>query len=181
MNKLSKSKNNYNKTKQTYNLYIVIAVVLALLFVGYKYVIPQQNDAKDTKASSNLAQGTLEGADLKITKADVTEKASFYPYKEAGTYMEVIAVKATDGTIRTALNTCQVCFDSGKGYYEQVGDTLVCQNCGNVFGIDDIEVVKGGCNPVPIMQENKTENDEFVTISGNFLAENKAYFERWKR
>jgi len=40
--------------------------------------------------------------------------------------MEVLALKAKDRTIRTALNTCQVCYASGKGYYVQEGDVLVC-------------------------------------------------------
>jgi uncharacterized membrane protein len=181
VNILSKSKNNKDKTTKSYYRYIIIAIALVLLFVGYKLVVPQGDNGNNIKANSNIAEGTLDGINLKITKADITEKASFYPYKEAGNYMEVIAVKAKDGSIRTALNTCQVCFDSGKGYYEQKGDTLVCQNCGNVFGIDDIEVVKGGCNPVPILKENKTEDGEFITISGEFLAENEGYFERWKR
>jgi len=35
--------------------------------------------------------------------------------------MEVLAVKAPDGTIRTAMNTCKICYDSGAGYYVQEG------------------------------------------------------------
>lgn len=174
---LSKQNKNVKSTGNR-NVYIAIALALLIIFVGYKFLIPQDDNPQ---ANSALSEGTLDGIDLKLAKADITEKASFYPYKEAGTYMEVIAVKATDGSIRTALNTCQVCYDSGKGYYEQKGDTLVCQNCGNVFGIDDIEVVKGGCNPVPILKENKTEDADSITISGDFLAQNKGYFERWKR
>jgi uncharacterized membrane protein len=181
VNELSKSNNNNVKNKKSNLTYIIIAAVLVLLFAVYKLAVPQENNDNAVDKNINVAEGIRDGIDLRIPKADITEKASYYPYEEAGTYMEVIAVKAKDGSIRTALNTCQVCFDSGKGYYEQVGDTLVCQNCGNVFGIDDIEVIKGGCNPVPIFTENKTENEEFITISGNFLAENKGYFERWKR
>ena len=94
--------------------------------------------------------------------------------------MEVIAVKATDGTVRTALNTCQVCFDSGRGYYVQQGDTVVCQNCGNIFKIDDIQVIKGGCNPVPIMEEDKIEDAENITIASSYLSANKEYFTYWK-
>jgi uncharacterized membrane protein len=73
--------------------------------------------------------------------------------------MEVLAVKAPDGTIRTAFNTCQVCFGSGRGYYKQEGKTLVCQNCGNRFSLDDVEKVRGGCNPVPILENEKQEDD----------------------
>lgn len=180
---MNKSKKGNVKSKKRINNYILIAVVLVLIFVGYNIAVPKNDDGqtKDGVAVDGLTEGVLDGIDLKLTKADITEKATFYPYKEAGTYMEIIALKASDGTIRTALNTCQVCFDSGKGYYEQVGDTLVCQNCGNVFGVNDVEIVKGGCNPVPILQENKTEDGEFITISGEFLDANKDYFERWKR
>jgi uncharacterized membrane protein len=175
---LNKSKKGNANSKKQVNIYIIAAAILVLVFLGYKLIAPQNNEAA---AVGNATEGVVDGIDLKLTKADITEKANFYSYKEAGTYMEVIALKADDGTIRTALNTCQVCYDSGKGYYEQVGDTLVCQNCGNVFGINDVEVVKGGCNPVPILEENKTEDGEFITISGEFLASNKSYFERWKR
>ena len=180
---MAKSKKNNVKSKKGINIYILVGVVLLLIFVGYKLMVPKTDVAQKSNdvVAGNITEGTLDGIDLKITKADITEKATFYPYKEAGNYMEVIALKASDGTIRTALNTCQVCYDSGKGYYEQVGNTLVCQNCGNVFGVDDVEVVKGGCNPVPILKENKTEDGEYITISGKFLADNQDYFARWKK
>lgn len=178
---MSKSKKSNVKSKKTINNYILVAVLLLIVAIGYKLMIPKTDDVQNNNtATGNISESVLDGIDLKITKADITEKATFYPYKEAGNYMEIIALKASDGTIRTALNTCQVCYDSGKGYYEQVGDTLVCQNCGNVFGIDDVEKVKGGCNPVPILSESKSEDGQYITISGKFLADNESYFERWK-
>lgn len=119
--------------------------------------------------------------DLKILKSEVTSKAKYYPYKAGTTYMEVIAVRAKDGTIRTALNTCQVCYDSGRGYYVQEGNELVCQNCGNRFPIEKVEVVRGGCNPVPIMKPDKKDDGTNIVISGEFLTKNKFFFARWKR
>jgi hypothetical protein len=118
---------------------------------------------------------------LKIKKSDITSTAKFYPYKAGDTYMEVIAVKASDGTVRTAFNTCQVCFDSGRGYYTQQGDELVCNNCGNRFQIDQIEKVKLGCNPVPILKQNRQDDGKYITISKQFFDANKALFARWKR
>ena len=180
---MSKSNKNKVKNRKVINNYIIAVVLLLLVFVGYKVMAPKNDVAQNNtdKVAGSVTEGVLDGIDLKIKKADITEKATFYPYKEAGNYMEIIALKASDGSIKTALNTCQVCYDSGKGYYEQIGDTLVCQNCGNVFGINDIEIITGGCNPVPIMKENKTEDGEYITISGQFLAGNNYYFERWKR
>lgn len=52
--------------------------------------------------------------------------AKCYPVDVDRTRLEVVAIKASDGSIGTAFNTCQVWYDSGKGYYEQQGDLLVC-------------------------------------------------------
>lgn len=134
--------------------------------------IPILNDEPTAKPDNNA---------IKITKSEVTSTAKFYPYNVDGVAMEVIAVKASDGTIRTALNTCQVCFDSGRGYYEQEGEYLVCQNCRNRFHIDQVEKVKGGCNPVPIIEENKQDAGEYITISKDFMASQKEYFSKWKK
>ena len=100
--------------------------------------------------------GVLESGDLYIPADEITETATFYPITLDGTEMEIFAVRAPDGTIRTAFNTCQVCYDSGRGYYKQEGNFFVCQNCGNRFRIGDIERIRGGCNPVPITPEYKT-------------------------
>ena len=55
------------------------------------------------------------GGNLTIPVDELTENAVFYPVNVDGTEMEVIAVKTSDGTIRTAFNTCQICYDSGNG------------------------------------------------------------------
>jgi uncharacterized membrane protein len=98
-----------------------------------------------------------------------------------GTRLEVIAVKAPDGTIRTAFNTCQVCYGSGRGFYKQQGTVLVCQNCGNRFRMSQVELRSGGCNPVPIAASNKIVNDRNITIPLAFLTQAKSLFARWKR
>ncbi len=120
------------------------------------------------------------GEDLVIPVSDITEEASFYPVTVDGIDMEVIAVKASDGSIRTAFNTCQVCYDSGRGYYKQDGDKLVCQNCGNQFPMERVEVEAGGCNPWPIFDENKTVTDDAITIPYSFLQESEQIFSNWK-
>lgn len=119
--------------------------------------------------------------DLIIKKNEVSQVAKFYPYRAGRTYMEVVAVKASDGSIRTAFNTCQICFASGRGYYKQEGDVLVCQNCGNRFTVDQVELIKGGCNPVPITSDYKTDNGDKIIISKDFLEANKDLFANWKK
>lgn len=134
----------------------------------------------DDKKSDDKNTAREGSAAIKIAKSQITSSASFFPYTVDGVNMEIIAVKATDGTIRTALNTCQVCYDSGRGYYIQEGLYLVCQNCGNRFHVDQVEKIKGGCNPIPVMAGDKSDLGDSIVISQDFAASQKQYFVRWK-
>lgn len=119
--------------------------------------------------------------DLVISTKGIGSQAVFFPFRMGGVAMEVFAVKAPDGTLRTALNTCQVCYSSGRGYFTQRGDLLVCNNCGNQFKISQVELVKGGCNPVPITREWKKQGADSIVISKAFLERAKPLFANWKR
>jgi uncharacterized membrane protein len=47
--------------------------------------------------------------------------------------------------------------------------------------MDMIEVERGGCNPVPIMEGDKVDNGDTLTIPKDFIAQNKGLFtENWK-
>ena len=121
------------------------------------------------------------GDSLTIPVEELTEKVSFYPVNVDGTEMEVMAVKTSDGTIRTAFNTCQICYDSGNGYYKQEGDKLVCQNCGNSFTMDQVGETAGGCNPWPILESDRTLADDEIRISYDFLKDSADIFANWKK
>ena len=120
------------------------------------------------------------GEKLTIPVSELTENAVFYPVNVDGTEMEVIAVKTSDGTIRTAFNTCQVCYDSGNGYYKQEGDKLICQNCGNSFTMDQVGETAGGCNPWPILESDRTLTSDEIQISYDFLKDSASIFANWK-
>jgi uncharacterized membrane protein len=120
-------------------------------------------------------------AGIVISKKDITAKAKFYAYAVDGRNMEIFAVRASDGTIRTALNTCQICYGSGRGYYRQEGAYFVCQNCGNRFSLDQIEKIKGGCNPIPILGKDKADLGDSIVISRQYLAKVAPYFANWKK
>lgn len=166
-------KNKSNTTK----LLIVAVSALALLTIAFSIKRPESQDSNSNKSAK--IEKVVDG-DIVIPISDITETATFFPAEINGTDLEVLAVKAPDGTIRTAFNTCQVCYSSGKGYYVQEGDVLVCQNCGNRFSMDQVQITKGGCNPVPITDEYKTVDDTSITVSKDFLAEATIIFENWK-
>jgi hypothetical protein len=138
------------------------------------FLILSACSASGPKATADSAAG------LVIKKSEITPTAKFIAYKSGDTSMEIIAVKAPDGTIRTSFNTCQVCFSSGRGYYKQSGDVLVCQNCGNQFKISQVEKEKGGCNPVPILENVKTDNGTTISLTKEYLDSNASLFLNWK-
>jgi uncharacterized membrane protein len=70
-------------------------------------------------------------------------------------------VKSPDGVIRAAVDACDVCYRSGKGYVQE-GGTMVCTNCGMRFATDRINEVKGGCNPAPLA---RTVNNDQLLIA----------------
>ncbi|MBK5246984.1 MAG: DUF2318 domain-containing protein [Peptostreptococcaceae bacterium] len=166
-----KSKENKKK-----NLLIIAIAIVVVAVAGFSIFGPKNEEQISVKQVS----ATNENGDIEIPIADITEIATFYAYTELDSKMEVLAVKASDGTIRTAFNTCQVCYSSGRGYYIQEGDVLVCQNCGNRFSMDEVEVTKGGCNPVPIFEEQKEVNGDTITITKEFLKEAEVIFKNWK-
>jgi len=183
-----KAKFNLNK-KSIFVSLIVISVAIAAAITVFNF--PAKNNKEEegnnitSSTKSNDKVGNKEeeinaNGDLIINISDVKETATFYSYDKLGVDLEVLAVKAPDGTIRTAYNTCQVCYSSGRGYYIQQGNKLVCQNCGNKFVMNDIQVTKGGCNPVPIMPEDKIVTDTTITIPNKTLSEARVIFENWK-
>ena len=192
--KESKQKRNTNLPIIIVAVIIVFAAVIAVTVMKSPKVQEENVAETDSSLDDSLEADTSEsglsdtkepeiigeGENLEIPVDEIGESAQFYPVEVDGTNMEIIAVKDSNGNVRTAFNTCQVCYSSGRGYYVQQGDDLVCQNCGNHYTVDMVETEAGGCNPYPIFEENKTVEDNTILISYDFLKEATAIFENWK-
>jgi len=166
------------KNKEKIKKLVISCLVAAiLLIVAFTVKMPGSSDG--SKEAGNRAKKVVD-ADIVIPVSEVTDNVKFYPAEINGIELEALAVRASDGSIRTAFNTCQVCYSSGRGYYEQEGDYLICQNCGNRFALDEVEITRGGCNPVPITDEYKTVTDDKIIISKDFLEQATVIFRNWK-
>lgn len=162
--------------------FMTTAILLtAFAGCGKEKAAETSTTAQTSENTTNEVTKVTSGNALSIPTDELSENAEFYPVDVDGTEMEVIAVKDSTGTIRTAFNTCQICYDSGKGYYKQEGDKLVCQNCGNSFTMDVVGETAGGCNPVPILEENRTVTALEIQISYEFLKESSDIFANWRR
>jgi uncharacterized membrane protein len=110
---------------------------------------------------------------LYIPVADVSDgKAHYFKAKaEDGIMVDFFVVQSGDGVIRAAIDSCDVCYRSGKGYVQD-GNVMVCTNCGRRFATDRINEVKGGCNPAPLKRVIQGDN---LVISMNDINQNSWY------
>jgi uncharacterized membrane protein len=89
-----------------------------------------------------------------------------------GTSVRYFVLKSSDGVLRAAFDACDVCWRSGKGYYQE-GDYMVCRNCGKRFASIKANEVKGGCNPAPLKRQVLGEN---LVIQMDDILEGRRYF-----
>lgn len=108
---------------------------------------------------------TPENGKVTIPVKEINDgKAHYFKVKadggaDKGLTVDFFVVKSFDGVLRAAIDSCDVCYRSGKGYVQD-GDVMVCTNCGRRFSTDRINEVKGGCNPAPLARV--MEGDKLV-------------------
>ena len=93
--------------------------------------------------------------------------AHYYTYMHDDAPIEFFVLKSKDGVVRAAFNACDVCYPARRGYRLE-GDEVVCLNCGRRFPTDQINVVRGGCNPSPL--ERSIKGDTLVIRVSDIIA-----------
>ena len=147
-------------------------IVIAVALVGAAVAVVLGVNPAST-AGGKFVQAS--NGKVSIPVADVSDgKAHYYSYDMDGKTVDFFLLKSKDGQIRAALDACDVCYKSLKGY-RQEGDFMVCNNCGQKFRSDQINVIKGGCNPAPLTRE--VVNGQ-VVLHENELRSGISYFPR---
>lgn len=174
------------------NIIMIIAIVIVIGIIGI-ILFGKNNDNKtnsnntlsiqksNTKSTQSTENKTInleadELGNIVIDTTNIGTKATFYNYNADGTTIRLFAVKASDGTIRMAFNTCQVCNPSPKAYFVQNGKNFICQNCKNSFATDNIGKERGGCNPIPITTDERIDGENTITITKQFIESYKENF-----
>ena len=126
-----------------------LSVTSAFLFLIA--VLALNGCSSNSAAGKDGGQITPVNGKLEIPVASVNDgKAHHYQVQaDDGTMVSFFVLKSADGVIRAAIDSCDVCYRSGLGYYQE-GDNMVCKNCGQKFASNKINVIKGGCNPAPL-------------------------------
>lgn len=100
-------------------------------------------------------------------------KARFYKFEDGGKEIAFFAVKAPDGSVRTAFDACDACYRDKKGY-EQQGDKLNCKKCNQKFATNRLGPnVTGGCNPGYLPHQ---QNGGTISIKADHLKGGARYF-----
>ena len=174
------------------NIIMIRAIVIVIGIIGI-ILFGRNNDNKtnsnntlstqksNTKSTQSTENKTInleadESGNIVIDTTNIGSKATFYNYNADGTTIRLFAVKASDGTIRMAFNTCQVCNPSPKAYFVQNGKNFICQNCKNSFATDNIGKERGGCNPIPITTDERIDGENTITITKQFIESYKENF-----
>ena len=149
----------------------IVVVVVAAVSAGVLDGLFKKSSAESAKTA-----GVVETADaVKIPlKTLDSGKALFLTLESGGRQLHFFALKSRDGAYRAALDACDVCFKSNRGY-RQEGDLMVCNNCGQTFPSNRIGEIKGGCNPHPLARGIEGQH---LVIRKADIAERKDYFAR---
>ena len=127
------------------------------------------------------AAETVAALDGKITldvSALSNRTSRHYRYQEGGQAVKFFVVRDGQGTVRAAVDACDACWESGKGYTLRDG-AMMCLNCGMRFAMHRIGQVSGGCNPHPF--RFTVDNGAVVIATEELLHEGAKFFPESRR
>lgn len=125
----------------------ILILVAALIAAGGWYLA-----GSGTTTGPQLVTPGHDGQ-IRFATAEFNDgQARFYRLQGQAGPVDFFVVRSQDGVVRSAFDTCDVCYKARKGY-RQEGHDMVCNNCDQRFRTDMINVVKGGCNPAPLRRQ----------------------------
>jgi uncharacterized membrane protein len=152
-------------------LHIALAAGALVIVAVIAAVVVMNRGGAQAATATAASSGS---GDITLPVAQVNDgKAHFYTYDANGTTVKYFVLASKDGTVRAALDACEVCYPKKLGYH-QVGDSMQCNNCGKKFRSDQINVVTGGCNPIPL---TRSVSGDTLTIQSSSLQAGAQYFQ----
>ncbi len=134
---------------------LILAIFALVVFAGCA-----SNSSTGQVVATTGAGGS--SSTINVPLSSISAQAKWFEYDSGGVKIRFFAVKASDGSVKTAFDSCDVCYDSKKGY-RQEGDKMVCNNCGNSYPISGLGTENrnpGGC--WPSFLPNKIVGDNVV-------------------
>ena len=151
---------------------LILALCLFLIVAFFTKGFGLFKSNQDNPADNIVDEDVDADGFVNIPLSDITDNARWYEYDFGSSNIKFFAVKASDGTIKTGFDACDVCYTEKKGY-RQEGAFMVCNNCGNRYPIDGLGTenkTPGGCWPGYL--PNTIEGDN-ILIKKSDLESNK--------
>jgi uncharacterized membrane protein len=147
---LRKQLERNKKKKDDMMFFGIVGIIIIAILAGYYYFayIAEGNDLGPEPAEDIVPSAGSDVISIPVSKVDDGD-AHYYSYNSNGVKIRYFVLKSSDGVIRAAFDTCDVCYDAKLGYHQE-DDEMVCNNCGQRFPSEKINVEKGGCNPAPL-------------------------------
>jgi len=142
---------------------VIITLFILMIFSGCK--------------TKKIAEEEEKFFDISIS--EITETPTFFSVTVDNINMEIMAFTAPDGAVRIALNRCERCYKSGKGFIQE-DNRIKCLQCNMYINIDVIGIESGGCNPIPIPNEERILTENMVKISHDVLSAYTHWFTGWE-
>jgi len=160
---------------------IVLTVILMIICGASAFANGSADNALNERKPAVVNQN------LVIQISDLTGYVNFYPVVIDGLQMEIMAVRAQDGSIRTAFNACHFCYQRNddpkvKGYFMQLAGPKLVSLCGSerLITMDKIQISAPTCHPEPLLPENRITAASTITISRDYLRRAKNIFAEMK-
>jgi uncharacterized membrane protein len=163
----------------------IVAVAVVAVVVGWMAYSPtsrarsmdrpMMGGKANREGNKNVQYSPLkaENGEVKVPiSALAVGAADYYVFQANGKDIKFFVLKASDGTVRVALDACNACYHAKLGYRHE-GETMVCNNCGMSFKSSDIGKVSGGCNPVPLQN---TQDGKTLAVKAGDLEAGVKYF-----
>ncbi len=150
---------NKSRISRFAGLFFVALLGIGAFFYLF-YVSANTGNTGKSSATTSPIETSADGSRIFYAASLFDDgKARHFEYKNKNITIKYFVLKSSDGLIRAAFDACDVCWPSGKGYFQE-GDHMVCRNCGRRFASVLINEVKGGCNPAPLAR--RIEGDRLI-------------------
>lgn len=173
-NKSKKDKVLGSNKKKRFRIELLIPVFV--IIIGGVFIFNTQSEEGEINFGNTFVTYENVKAENGIITIPVSNfndnQAKYFKYDFNDITIFFFALKSSDGVIRSAFDSCDVCFREQKGY-RQDGDNMICNNCGQVFPSVRINVEKGGCNPAPLNRQIEGNN---LVLNVTDLYDGAVYF-----
>lgn len=158
---------------------LFVVFIMILFLTGCDSKIKEDDSIELKEITGEVVKANIDDdGNIIIKESDITDTVVYISYEYEGVTIGLLAVRDSNGNVKVVVNTCQACGGSPYAYFVQVENKIQCQNCGNMFVIDNLDnLVEDGCNPISIEKQNE---NGIITIGTEQLKKIKEKFENWK-